>query len=60
VLIMPRLHGDDLAGHVLAQEPWEVVRPPAIAEAEERHRAKTVLGSNTLAATHRRPGVMIS
>jgi hypothetical protein len=25
VLIMHRLHEDDLAGHVQAQEPWEVV-----------------------------------
>jgi hypothetical protein len=25
VLIMHRLHEDDLVGHVLAQEPWEVV-----------------------------------
>jgi hypothetical protein len=35
---------DDLAGHVLAQEAWEVVRLPAIAEADERHRVETVLG----------------
>jgi hypothetical protein len=28
VLIMHRLHEDDLAGHVLAQEDWEVVRLP--------------------------------
>ena len=26
VIIMQRLHEDDLAGHVLEQEPWEVVR----------------------------------
>ena len=26
ILIMHRLHEDDLAGHVLAQEDWEVVR----------------------------------
>ena len=30
VLIMHRLHEDDLAGHVLTQEDWEVVRLPAI------------------------------
>jgi hypothetical protein len=29
---------------VLAQEPWEVVRLPAIAEADERHRVETVFG----------------
>ena len=33
IIIMQRLHEDDLVGHVLAQEPWEVVRFPAIAEA---------------------------
>ena len=32
VIIMQRLHEDDLVGHVLTQEPWEVVRFPAIAE----------------------------
>jgi hypothetical protein len=31
VIIMQRLHEDDLVGHVLAQEPWEVVCFPAIA-----------------------------
>ena len=31
VLIMHRLHEDDLAGHVLAQEDWDVVRLPALA-----------------------------
>src|SRR5207244_9647757 len=29
VLIMHRLHEDDLAGQVLEQEPWELVRFPA-------------------------------
>jgi hypothetical protein len=29
---------------VLAQEPWEVVRLPAIADDDELHRAETVLG----------------
>jgi predicted phage terminase large subunit-like protein len=44
VLIMHRLHEDDLAGHVLAQEAWEVVRLPAIADEEEWHRVETVFG----------------
>jgi len=53
ILIMQRLHEDDLVGHVLAQEPWEVVSLPAIAEADEEHLIETVLG----AYTHiRRPG----
>jgi predicted phage terminase large subunit-like protein len=37
VLVMHRLHEDDLTAHVLGQEAWEVVRFPAIAEADEVH-----------------------
>jgi hypothetical protein len=37
VIIMQRLHEDDLVGHVLAKEGWEVVRFPAIAEEDEVH-----------------------
>jgi hypothetical protein len=44
VIIMQRLHEDDLVGHVLAQEPWEVVRFPAIAEAAEIHEVATIWG----------------
>jgi predicted phage terminase large subunit-like protein len=44
VIIMQRLHEDDLVGHVLAQEPWEVVRFPAIAETEEAHKIETIWG----------------
>ena len=44
VLIMHRLHEDDLVGHVLAQEDWEVVRLPAIAEEDERHVIDTLAG----------------
>jgi predicted phage terminase large subunit-like protein len=35
VLIMQRLHEDDLVGHVLGQEPWTVLRFPAIGEEDE-------------------------
>ena len=42
---MQRLHEDDLVGHVLAQEPWEVVSFPAIAETDEEHRIETIWGS---------------
>jgi hypothetical protein len=45
VLVMHRLHEDDLAGHVMAQEDWDVVRLPAIAEEDEWHRVETVFGS---------------
>ena len=44
VLIMHRLHQDDLTAHVLAQEAWEVVRLPALAEADEELCADTALG----------------
>ena len=37
VLIMHRLHEDDLTGHVLAQEDWELVSLPALAETDECH-----------------------
>jgi hypothetical protein len=47
VIIMQRLHEDDLIGHVLAQEPWEIVRFPAIAEEDEVHRIETILGTRT-------------
>jgi predicted phage terminase large subunit-like protein len=42
IIIMQRLHEDDLVGHVLAQEPWEVLSFPAIAEADEVHRIETI------------------
>ena len=45
---MQRLHEDDLVGHVLAQEPWEVLRFPAIAEADEVHRDRDDLGTAML------------
>ena len=41
---MHRLHEDDLAGHVLARENWEMLCFPAIAEADERHRIETLWG----------------
>src|SRR6201993_927446 len=42
VIIMQRLNEDDLVGHVLGQEPWEVVSFPAIAEADEVHEIATI------------------
>jgi predicted phage terminase large subunit-like protein len=53
ILIMQRLHDDDLVGHVLKHEPWEVVSLPAIAESDEVHRYKTPYGWR---AHHRRSG----
>src|SRR5262249_776039 len=39
-----RLHEDDLVGHVVEQEPWEVLSFPAIAEADEVHEIATIWG----------------
>src|SRR6201986_4238730 len=44
VIIMQRLHEADLVGHVFAQEPWEVLSFPAIAEADEVHQIETIWG----------------
>src|SRR6266480_1070314 len=44
VIIMQRLHEDDLIGHVLGQEEWEILSFPAIAEKDEEHRIETILG----------------
>jgi hypothetical protein len=37
VIVMQRLHQDDLVGHVLEHENWEVMSFPAIAERDETH-----------------------
>jgi predicted phage terminase large subunit-like protein len=47
ILIMHRLHEDDLTGHVLAQEDWELLRFPAIAEDDEIHVIETILGRHS-------------
>jgi predicted phage terminase large subunit-like protein len=44
IIIMQRLHEDDLVGHVLGQEQWEILSFPAIAETDEEHRLETILG----------------
>ena len=44
IIIMQRLHEDDLVGHVLRQKGWEVVSFPAFAEAEETHQFQTAYG----------------
>jgi hypothetical protein len=47
VIIMQRLHEDDLVGHVLKQEGWEVVSFPAIAEIDEERIVETPFGRRT-------------
>ena len=44
ILIMQRLHEDDLVGHVLKQDPWELVSLPALAESDEAHTYQTPYG----------------
>ncbi len=47
ILIMQRLHEDDLVGHVLAQRGWTVLKFPAIAEEGETYVVKTPYGPRT-------------
>jgi hypothetical protein len=49
---MHRLHKDDLAGHVLTQEDWEVVRLPAIAGDNETWTLYSELGQYLLTREH--------
>lgn len=44
VIIMQRLHLDDLTGHVLGQGGWELVSLPAIAEEDTVHEFDTLGG----------------
>ena len=45
IIIMQRLHEDDLVGHVLGLgQPWKVLRFPAIAEEDEVYRIITPFG----------------
>ena len=45
ILIMQRLHEDDLVGHVLQQDDWRVLKFPAIAEENETHVLQTSHGT---------------
>ena len=45
ILIMQRLHEDDIIGHVMGIEPWKVIRFPAIAEEDEIHVIQTPYGT---------------
>ena len=44
IITMQRLHQDDLVGHVLEQEGWEILSFPAIAETDENHVIDGPLG----------------
>jgi predicted phage terminase large subunit-like protein len=42
IIIMQRLHEDDLVGHVISRDHWTVLRLPAIAEEDETHRIRSL------------------
>lgn len=44
IVIMQRLHEDDLVGHLLSQGEWKVLRFPAIAEEDEQWTITTATG----------------
>ena len=48
IIIMQRLHEDDLVGHVLPQGDWKILRFPAIAVEDEVHVIKTLHGTHTV------------
>ncbi|MEQ7874524.1 phage terminase large subunit [Sphingomonas sp. ASV193] len=45
IVIMQRLHEDDLVGHLLRQGHWELLSLPAIAETDELHEIRTLAGT---------------
>ena len=44
VIVMQRLHEDDLVGHVLENEGWRILKLPAIAEEDEEFEISTPFG----------------
>jgi predicted phage terminase large subunit-like protein len=47
ILIMQRLHEDDLTGHLLQQEGWKLLSLPAIAEKDETFELENLFGGKT-------------
>jgi predicted phage terminase large subunit-like protein len=47
IVIMQRLHEDDLVGHLLEQADWKVLRFPAISTEDETHVIKTPYATRT-------------
>jgi predicted phage terminase large subunit-like protein len=56
IIVTQRLHEDDLVGHVLGRESWEVISLPAIAEQDETHIIGTPQGEVRF---HRKKGEAI-
>ena len=55
IIVMQRLHQDDLVGHVLDKEDWEVLSIPAIAMEDTTYR----IGEGARALYHRRAGEVL-
>lgn len=53
VIVMQRLHADDLVAHITEFEHWDILSFPAIAEKDESYTVSTPYGSRT---TKRRAG----
>ena len=56
IIVMQRLHQDDLVGHVLEQEDWDVLSFPAIAEENETHLIESPWGRRLF---QRKPGEVL-
>jgi predicted phage terminase large subunit-like protein len=56
IIVMQRLHQDDLVGHVLEQEDWDIVSFPAIAEEDETHVIENPFGTRIYT---RKPGDLL-
>ncbi len=48
IIVMQRLHEDDLVGHLVRQGGWKVLKFPAIAIEDETHVISTHLGQRTV------------
>jgi hypothetical protein len=48
IIVMQRLHADDLVAHVQQTEAWEVLSFPAIAEQDETYRISTPYGNKQI------------
>jgi predicted phage terminase large subunit-like protein len=48
IVVMQRLHTDDLVGHVLGSEEWDIVRFPAIAPEDQEYQLFTPFGKRVI------------
>ena len=53
IILMQRVHQDDLVGHVRDQEGWDVLSFPAVAEVDESHVIESPLGQRSSARSTR-------